>query len=747
MRTFAQKQNQPQQKSSTNLTRSNTLPTAANHQAQPIPNLRWTFGNQAVQQLMRGKPNGPEVGPDAEVRPINEVRSETPTTTPFADDVNRIPEHAPAPITIQPKLTVNTPGDSYEQEADHVAEQVMRMPGPELQRACACGGGCPKCQNERPSPPHQHLQTKHVGSSEAGQTTAPPIVHEVLGSPGQPLDASTRAFFEPRFGHDFSGVRVRSDAVAEQSAREVNANAYTIGHNIVFDPARFAPETHEGRRLLGHELAHVVQQSKAQGSSTVGMRDTLQQYPVNAPWSPTRPLVTSTAHGGALQREPVTTKRSFIPTKFSEPQVLIKAVVKDSPKEEDLVGACLYLEALPMAQTLALALQIAARKPDAVSALQAKALQGWATTHLRAALAAVKLKSEISRVGFAIEQEANDPNSSVGLLPPQDAKRVLDVLGPAVPELEAMEKTKGFQALRPEERTRLLYLIGGSTSLAAPAAIALRAVLADRRANKEDPATFRKFLTDEKYLSFDIRLPRGKARPRDPFTVGTAVEVPKHAFGGLSSYTEVALRYDVVIDAKDATSKDVKQTIPVFIPKTASIRDKSYGAPTFTEIAEMLAATPDIPRSKIMHVDVHWLPDFSSPARGGAPDPNGGAFMAAGAAGIVNIYPTKGYSHDRAEIAVDLIHETGHTASLAAWGEVSDARWNPWRDAVKSDGMAVSKYGKDSTYEDFAESWALYVPVVGTRRENEVRALIPERCKLMDTLLWQKPEVPQKPLP
>jgi hypothetical protein len=69
---------------------------------------------------------------------------------------------------------------------------------------------------------------------QAAAGEAPGIVHEVLHSPGQPLDASTRSYFEPRFGHDFSRVRVHTGASAEQSARDVNAHAYTVGHNIVF---------------------------------------------------------------------------------------------------------------------------------------------------------------------------------------------------------------------------------------------------------------------------------------------------------------------------------------------------------------------------------------------------------------------------------------------------------------------------------------------------------------------------------
>ena len=101
-----------------------------------------------------------------------------------------------------------------------------------------------------------------MGPQAAGGE-APAIVHEVLRSPGQPLDAATRTFFEPRFGRDFSQVRVHAGAAAEQSARDVNAHAYTVGHNIVFGAGRFAPGTNEGRRLIAHELTHVMQQERS----------------------------------------------------------------------------------------------------------------------------------------------------------------------------------------------------------------------------------------------------------------------------------------------------------------------------------------------------------------------------------------------------------------------------------------------------------------------------------------------------
>jgi Domain of unknown function (DUF4157)/Heterokaryon incompatibility protein Het-C len=162
---------------------------------------------------------------------------------------------------VQAKLRIGAAKDHFEQEADRVAERVTRMPDPNLQRACSCGGSCPKCRTEQPDRDHRILQRKRFQAIDSGEMAALPLVHEVLRSPGQPLDPVARAFMEPRFGHDFGPVRVHSGVAAEQSARDMNAQAYTVGRDIVFGRDRFAPGTNEGRRLLAHELAHVVQQS------------------------------------------------------------------------------------------------------------------------------------------------------------------------------------------------------------------------------------------------------------------------------------------------------------------------------------------------------------------------------------------------------------------------------------------------------------------------------------------------------
>lgn len=136
-----------------------------------------------------------------------------------------------------------------------------------LQRKCACGNHargseCAECAKKKGL-----LQRKAIGDFE--RTEVPPIVHEVLRSPGQPLDAATRGLMEPRFGHDFSRVRVHADARAADSTRVLGALAYSVGRDVVFGAGQYVPGTREGQKLIAHELAHVVQQSANPGLNAV----------------------------------------------------------------------------------------------------------------------------------------------------------------------------------------------------------------------------------------------------------------------------------------------------------------------------------------------------------------------------------------------------------------------------------------------------------------------------------------------
>jgi hypothetical protein len=161
----------------------------------------------------------------------------------------------PLPGVILPKLAVGAVDDPLEREADSVADQVMRMraplpaisaAAPQISRVCAA------CEGEK-------MQRSPVSPAAVGGAAAPAEVYRVLAQPGRPLDAGTRAFFEPRFARDLGRVRLHDDTSAAQSARAVGARAYTVGNDIAF-AAGVDTASDGGRRLLAHELTHTVQQ-------------------------------------------------------------------------------------------------------------------------------------------------------------------------------------------------------------------------------------------------------------------------------------------------------------------------------------------------------------------------------------------------------------------------------------------------------------------------------------------------------
>ena len=161
---------------------------------------------------------------------------------------------------IRPQLAVSQPGDTYEQEADQIADHVMRMPEPGLYRSCAsCESGamCSSCKDNNSS-----LQRK-AGQENSSPANSHSAVNFVSGfGPGRPLDPAVRGFFEKRLGADLTNVRVHADNQAAESAQSIHALAYTLGRDVVFAHGQYAPETTEGRRLIAHELAHVLQQKE-----------------------------------------------------------------------------------------------------------------------------------------------------------------------------------------------------------------------------------------------------------------------------------------------------------------------------------------------------------------------------------------------------------------------------------------------------------------------------------------------------
>lgn len=163
------------------------------------------------------------------------------------------------PAGVQAKLIVGPVDDPLERAADRTADQVMRMPDPAPAGLHSDAGilqrQCESCRQDE-----EKLTRKAADSTSAqGGMPAPDIVHETISSAGVPLDTATRAFFEPRFRHDFSQVRVHADSRASDSAKALGALGYTVGDHIVLANGQAGK-----RALLAHELAHVVQQSGAQ---------------------------------------------------------------------------------------------------------------------------------------------------------------------------------------------------------------------------------------------------------------------------------------------------------------------------------------------------------------------------------------------------------------------------------------------------------------------------------------------------
>ena len=203
---------------------------------------------------------------------------------------------------VQPKLTIGQPGDKYEQEADSVAEQVMNMPAP-VQRQENGEEDVqmkPEIQRQEAPEEEEEMQMKPLASNitpliqrqeqpeeeemqmkpEIQKQEAPEEEEEVqaksnggvadmegletqLGNSkggGSPLSEEAQSFMEPRFGTDFSGVRVHTDSSAVQMNQSIQAQAFTHGQDIYFNSGKYSPDTNEGKSLLAHELTHVVQQ-------------------------------------------------------------------------------------------------------------------------------------------------------------------------------------------------------------------------------------------------------------------------------------------------------------------------------------------------------------------------------------------------------------------------------------------------------------------------------------------------------
>jgi outer membrane protein OmpA-like peptidoglycan-associated protein len=241
------------------------LPSAATRSRSAVGSLDRLYGNQALLQMRNGSGGLP--APLVPLRPSQsgilqrKCGYRSPATGGECEECSKKQR-----LGLQAKLTVNEPGDIYEQEADRIADQVLATPA-----------------HLRVSGTPPRIRRFSRQSNGQMMDAAPASVDQALASSGGPLEPALRQDMEQRFGHDFSRVRVHSGAVAEQSAQDVNAHAYTVGHNIVFGEGQYSPRTLAGQRLLAHELVHTLQQSVSAESAGLVYRQASLDIALRSP--------------------------------------------------------------------------------------------------------------------------------------------------------------------------------------------------------------------------------------------------------------------------------------------------------------------------------------------------------------------------------------------------------------------------------------------------------------------------------
>lgn len=250
MRTLALK---PKATLKTKPVKSTQPARALPRQSRDVHSLQRTIGNYAIQRMLQD--NAEELNSD----------SATTKSTRFTYDLSQVPIHPKAGIRIQTKLTVSTPGDIYEQEADRVADQVMRMPEDEVLPGMEMSNGTQGRPVQQMWAEREEGERNIQRKEAAGQTpTVTPAIAARLDATrgrGEPLPKSVRSFMEPRFGVDFAGIPVHTGNEAARLNHELRSQAFTRQRDIYFAAGMYRPESAAGKRLIAHELTHVIQQS------------------------------------------------------------------------------------------------------------------------------------------------------------------------------------------------------------------------------------------------------------------------------------------------------------------------------------------------------------------------------------------------------------------------------------------------------------------------------------------------------
>jgi hypothetical protein len=531
--------------------------------------------------------------------------------------------------------------------------------------------------------------TSQSAGENPGISSAAPTSPETSGiTGGNPMNTATREKMEDAFGTDFSGVKVHTGPEAVSMNRSLGAQAFTYGSDIYFNNGKYDPSTSQGQHLIAHELTHVVQQVNGKKSISRKIGDGHDLKATRFQGDPDLEDIydgVKLAKNGSKGTHIVLIQQALIDSGFPLP----KYQADGSYGSETQNAVKMFQAAIGFSK----ADQDGVIGKKTMEALDARFTEG--------------AKTPVPEVPKSV-----------------DPAKELAYLTAKMPVMMAVAMSNGYKALNPAEMLKFSLYIGGfDPYISKPAYTDFSPKFASGAFDATKPESFRDYL---------------KAQPGVPQLVASGPNLMKEKRAATTkSGPEEVSKFKFRSGKADAHKYLVKigsVSIPVYLPKNPDPAKGNFH--TIDEVANGLGILPAVSLAAVVAVhvepnqnpdDAYWAKEYKKPGFR--------SYMTAGSSGIINIYPTKN-KQGQGQMDTSMIHETGHIISQRRFGEDSSKgrNWTNWSRAASEDIIIPSGYAKSSPAEDFSESLALFSQVAGTIYDAQIRALMPERSKILDTV-------------
>lgn len=683
------------------------------------------------------------------------------------------PENTPGLEIVQPiqtKLTLGLPGDKYEQEADSVAEQVMRIPDSatrqpvqrevvpedeeEVQTKSLASSITPLVQREAMPEEEESVQAKSLGNMlqreaiaeeeepiQAKQTPTADTQQPAQSlesrlnnskSGGSPLSDEVRSFMEPRFGFNFSQVRVHTDSEAVQMNRELNAQAFTQGNHIYFGEGKSPAKDN----LTAHEMTHVLQQtggeqlqakmfnSEAHSITIANSQDGwVQRYPNDGELF-LMTLADSVLKLGADKvKEGKKTATQLVNEAFwtAYPEMYGKKITNetapDPKKKQTYIDAWKYIYKLyekdykPKKETT---------QPGSEET-SSPFIGPW--QHFQTTLSEVshlsdeKILDEIFRIEDSVNTSEIDQATKEELFYYQKRLerelRFREGVKRKIARLDSDHKIPFSNAEIEEIKEELLFveedLFGRENH---PEVLAL--LLTYKEKLLREISLINVPIFENQYHAYEP-----VTTTKIDYTLTGPTEQKNYIFRGKTADAEVWSL--IFVDGI---------TIGIVAPKAL---EPGYHNHTVQQAAEAVSHLPKFNRSLIntillnpvVNPDDNRVDEYDNPR----------SYMTAGVAGVVTIYPKTDTEplHSDERMQSVMIHETGHAWAFRTWGtDETKGKWLEWKQAMDKDNTFVSNYAKKSIHEDVAETINVYVSAQGSPLFKKYRQVVPNRFAMLD---------------